>query len=133
MNAHSKPQKNSVKAAPQSVTTGPIIGSRKIYVAPPEHPQMRVPFREVVLTTDAEPPVRIYDPSGPYTETDATGSTRAASRRSQAAPSPPPTTAISARSISSRPARRSARSSRPSPARWRRNTSSPGPASSRLR
>jgi phosphomethylpyrimidine synthase len=70
MNAHTKPQKNSVKAAPQSVTTGPIIGSRKIYVAAPEHPQMRVPFREVVLTTDAEPPVRIYDPSGPYTETD---------------------------------------------------------------
>ena len=70
MNAHTKPQKNSVKAAPQSVTTGPIIGSRKIYVAAPEHPEMRVPFREVVLTTDAEPPVRIYDPSGPYTETD---------------------------------------------------------------
>jgi len=71
MNAHTKPQKNSVKAAPQSVTTGPIIGSRKIYVAAPDHPEMRVPFREVVLTTDAEPPVRIYDPSGPYTETDA--------------------------------------------------------------
>lgn len=71
MNAHTKPQKNSVKTAPQSVTTGPIIGSRKIYVAAPEHPEMRVPFREVVLTTDAEPPVRIYDPSGPYTETDA--------------------------------------------------------------
>lgn len=76
MNAHSKPQKNSVKVAPKfgaptGVTTGPIIGSRKIYVAAPEHPQMRVPFREVVLTTDAEPPVRIYDPSGPYTETDA--------------------------------------------------------------
>ncbi|MBN9437887.1 phosphomethylpyrimidine synthase ThiC [Bosea sp. (in: a-proteobacteria)] len=70
MNAHTKPQKNSVKAAPQSVTTGPIIGSRKIYVAAPEHPEMRVPFREVVLTTDAEPPVRIYDPSGPYTESD---------------------------------------------------------------
>jgi phosphomethylpyrimidine synthase len=71
MNAHTKPQKNSVKAAPQTVTTGPIIGSRKIYVAAPEHPDMRVPFREVVLTTDTEPPVRIYDPSGPYTETDA--------------------------------------------------------------
>lgn len=71
MNAHTKPQKNNVKAAPQSVTTGPIIGSRKIYVAAPEHPDMRVPFREVVLSTDAEPPVRIYDPSGPYTETDA--------------------------------------------------------------
>ena len=37
MNAHTKPQKNSVKTAPQSVTTGPIIGSRKIYVAAPEH------------------------------------------------------------------------------------------------
>jgi phosphomethylpyrimidine synthase len=71
MNAHTKPQKNSVKTAPQSVTTGPIIGSRKIYVAAPEHPEMRVPFREVVLTTDAEPPVRLYDPSGPFTETDA--------------------------------------------------------------
>ncbi|TAJ33554.1 phosphomethylpyrimidine synthase ThiC [Bosea sp. (in: a-proteobacteria)] len=71
MNVHTKPQKNSVKTAPQSVTTGPIIGSRKIYVAPPEHPEMRVPFREVQLTTDAEPPVRIYDPSGPFTETDA--------------------------------------------------------------
>lgn len=70
MNAHTKPQKNSVTAAPQTVTTGPIIGSRKIYVAPPEHPQMRVPFREVQLTTDSEPPVRIYDPSGPFTETD---------------------------------------------------------------
>ncbi|KUL95031.1 phosphomethylpyrimidine synthase [Bosea sp. WAO] len=76
MNAHTKPQKNNAKAAskfgaPTGVTTGPIIGSRKIYVAAPEHPEMRVPFREVVLTTDAEPPVRIYDPSGPYTETDA--------------------------------------------------------------
>ncbi|KQK32104.1 phosphomethylpyrimidine synthase [Bosea thiooxidans] len=76
MNAHTKPQKTSAKAAPKfsaptGVTTGPIIGSRKIYVAAPEHPEMRVPFREVVLTTDAEPPVRIYDPSGPYTETDA--------------------------------------------------------------
>ena len=37
----------------------------------PQHPEMRVPFREVVLTTDAEPPVRLYDPSGPFTETDA--------------------------------------------------------------
>ena len=76
MNAHTKPQKNSVKTAPKfsaptGVTTGPIIGSRKIYVAAPEHPEMRVPFREVVLTTDAEPPVRLYDPSGPFTETDA--------------------------------------------------------------
>ncbi|SFI86449.1 phosphomethylpyrimidine synthase [Bosea sp. OK403] len=76
MNVHTKSAKNSVKAAPKfgaptGVTTGPIIGSRKIYVAPPEDPTMRVPFREVQLSTDAEPPVRIYDPSGPFTETDA--------------------------------------------------------------
>lgn len=62
MNTHTKPDKNSVKAAPKfgaptGVTTGPIIGSRKIYVAPPEDPTMRVPFREVQLSTDAEPPV----------------------------------------------------------------------------
>lgn len=71
MNAHSKPQRNGVTTAPQRVTTGPIVGSRKIYVSPPDHPDMRVPFREVVLSTDTEPPVRIYDPSGPFTETEA--------------------------------------------------------------
>jgi len=71
MNAHTKLDKNSVKAAPQSVTTGPIIGSRKIYVPTPEDASIRVPFREVALTTDSEPAVRIYDPSGPFTETDA--------------------------------------------------------------
>lgn len=70
MNIHTKPGK-AAKVAPRSVTTGPIIGSRKIYVAPPDHPEMRIPFREVQLTTEAEPPVRIYDPSGPFTETDA--------------------------------------------------------------
>lgn len=62
---------SSRHATPHSVTTGPIVGSRKIYLAPDGHPEMRVPLREVVLTTDAEPPVRLYDPSGPYTETDA--------------------------------------------------------------
>ena len=69
MNVHTKPDKTAARAAPHSVTTGPIIGSRKIYVAPPEDPAMRIPFREVQLTTDSEPPVRIYDPSGPFTET----------------------------------------------------------------
>ncbi len=57
--------------APTGVTTGPIIGSRKIYVSSPQDASIRVPFREVQLSTDAEPPVRIYDPSGSYTETDA--------------------------------------------------------------
>jgi phosphomethylpyrimidine synthase len=55
------------------VTTGPIAGSRKIYVAPEAAPDLRVPLREVVLTeAAAEPPVPIYDPSGPYTDAQAT-------------------------------------------------------------
>ena len=54
------------------VTTGPIFGSRKIYDAPAGHSDVRVPFREIVLQPEAnEPPFRVYDPSGPYTETDA--------------------------------------------------------------
>jgi phosphomethylpyrimidine synthase len=59
------------KGLPQSVTTGPIHGSHKFYAAPKDRADIRVPFREVVLTDANEPPVRVYDPSGPYTETDA--------------------------------------------------------------
>ena len=55
-------------AAPQSVTTGPIAGSRKIYAAPKGRGDIRVPFREIALSDPDEPPVRAYDPSGPYTE-----------------------------------------------------------------
>jgi phosphomethylpyrimidine synthase len=57
--------------APQTVTTGPIQGSRKVYAVPAARPDILVPFREIVLTDPNEPPVRVYDPSGPYTETDA--------------------------------------------------------------
>ncbi len=59
------------QAAPDSVTTGPITGSRKVYAAPKSHPDLRVPFRQITLSDPNEPPVRVYDPSGPYTETDA--------------------------------------------------------------
>ena len=53
------------------VTTGPIIGSQKVYSSPEGHPDIRVPFREIALhETSGEPPFRVYDPSGPYTETD---------------------------------------------------------------
>jgi phosphomethylpyrimidine synthase len=49
------------------VTTGPIRGSRKIYVGP-----HRVAMREIQLDpTCLEPPLRVYDPSGPYTDPDA--------------------------------------------------------------
>ncbi len=61
----------NVQPAPETVTTGPIIGSRKVYAAPKAHPAIQVPFREVTLTDPLEPPVRIYDSSGPYTEIDA--------------------------------------------------------------
>ena len=54
------------------VTTGAIPGSRKIYVAGERHKDLRVPFREVALHPSAnEPPVRLYDPSGPYTDETA--------------------------------------------------------------
>ena len=55
-------------AAPRTVTTGPIAGSRKVYAAPTGRPDIRVPFREIALSDPNEAPVRVYDPSGPYTE-----------------------------------------------------------------
>jgi phosphomethylpyrimidine synthase len=62
MNMHAKRP-----IVPESVTTGPLTGSRKIYVEPKDG--VRVPFREVALAPSAnEPPVRVYDASGPYTE-----------------------------------------------------------------
>ncbi|WP_375402810.1 phosphomethylpyrimidine synthase ThiC, partial [uncultured Sphingomonas sp.] len=46
------------------VTTGPIRGSRKVHVGP-----HRVAMREVILDPSCgEPPLRVYDPSGPYTD-----------------------------------------------------------------
>ncbi len=53
------------------VTTGPIAGSRKVYSTPETAPDLRVPLREIALSDPAEEPVRVYDPSGPYTDPDA--------------------------------------------------------------
>jgi phosphomethylpyrimidine synthase len=58
-------------AAPRTVTTGPIAGSRKVYAPFKGNPDIRVPFREIALSDPSEAPVRVYDPSGPYTESDA--------------------------------------------------------------
>ena len=42
---------------PATVTTGPIIGSRKIYSSPEGRPDIVVPFREIALHPSAnEPP-----------------------------------------------------------------------------
>jgi phosphomethylpyrimidine synthase len=55
------------------VTTGPISGSHKTYTTPDTAPDLRVPLREVPLTeTAGEPPVPLYDTSGPYTDPNAT-------------------------------------------------------------
>jgi len=65
-----KPENQSVFTP--SVTTGPLMGSRKVYASGCAHPDLRVPFREVALHPSAnEPPLTIYDPSGPYTDADA--------------------------------------------------------------
>jgi len=59
--------------ATPKVTTGSIAGSRKIYARPEAAPDLKVPLREIVLDASAnEPPLPVYDPSGPYTDPDAT-------------------------------------------------------------
>ncbi|HZB92489.1 MAG TPA: phosphomethylpyrimidine synthase ThiC, partial [Stellaceae bacterium] len=51
------------------VSTGPLPASRKVHVAGSRHPELRVAMREIDLTPAAkEPPLRVYDPSGPYTD-----------------------------------------------------------------
>jgi phosphomethylpyrimidine synthase len=54
--------------APQ-VTTGPLPASRKVYVSPQAAPELRVPLREIELSHGAgEPPLPVYDTSGPYSD-----------------------------------------------------------------
>jgi phosphomethylpyrimidine synthase len=52
------------------LTREPLPGSRKVYVAG-ERPGVRVPLREVAQS-NGEPPILLYDTSGPYTDPDAT-------------------------------------------------------------
>ncbi len=60
---------NSGPTAPISVSTGPLPASRKIYVAGTHHPAIRVAMREISLeASSGEPPLRVYDASGPYTD-----------------------------------------------------------------
>ena len=50
-----------------AVTTGPIRGSRKVHVGP-----LKVAMRAIDLEPSAgEPPLNVYDPSGPYTDAAA--------------------------------------------------------------
>ncbi len=49
------------------VTTGPLPASRKLHVPGVLHPDLRVAMREIAVG-GGEPPLRVYDPSGPYTD-----------------------------------------------------------------
>ncbi|WP_439872643.1 phosphomethylpyrimidine synthase ThiC [Rhizobium leguminosarum] len=50
------------------VTTGPLPASAKVLKAGTIHPHIRVPMREIAVhPTSGEPPVTVYDSSGPYT------------------------------------------------------------------
>ncbi|MBU2327421.1 MAG: phosphomethylpyrimidine synthase ThiC, partial [Alphaproteobacteria bacterium] len=50
------------------VTTGPLPASTKIFLPGEIHPDIRVPMRQITLhPTSGEPPVAVYDSSGPYT------------------------------------------------------------------
>jgi phosphomethylpyrimidine synthase len=59
-------------------TTEPFANSRKVYIAG-SRPDIRVPFREISLSdtpsqfgAEKNPPVMVYDTSGPYTDPDIT-------------------------------------------------------------
>ncbi|GAA6208214.1 phosphomethylpyrimidine synthase ThiC [Cognatishimia sp. WU-CL00825] len=54
-----------------TITTGALPASRKIYVNGDIHKDIRVPMREIATHVSAgEPPLPVYDSSGPYTDPD---------------------------------------------------------------
>ncbi len=72
-------QKQDRTPTRKSITTGPVSGSRKVYVKGKLHP-IEVGMREIVLSptkmangqTEKNNPVTVYDTSGPYTDENAT-------------------------------------------------------------
>ncbi len=65
MNAPIDPK--SIKTV--SVTTGSLPGSRKVYAKAADRADIEVPFREIPLhESSGEPPFRVYDTSGPYSD-----------------------------------------------------------------
>ncbi|NRD55044.1 phosphomethylpyrimidine synthase ThiC [Corallococcus exiguus] len=65
----------------EGISRGPLPASRKVYVPGSLHPDLRVPLREIAQTPTrhhghagpetANPPVHVYDSSGPYTDPSA--------------------------------------------------------------
>ena len=65
--------RKAVEAETGRIPTGPRAGGVKVYVAGELYPDIRVPFREVAVHPSAnEPPVTMYDSSGPYTDPNVT-------------------------------------------------------------
>ncbi len=63
---------NPLAGSAIGVTTGAIRGSRKIHVAHANIPGAGVAMREIMLEPSCgEPPLRVYDTSGPYTDPNA--------------------------------------------------------------
>ncbi len=56
-----------IPISPETVTTGPLPASDKIYVRGERFPDVAVPMREIRLS-GGEPSVRVYDTSGLYTD-----------------------------------------------------------------
>src|SRR5215469_14314169 len=58
-----------MSAVPLTVVSDSLPASRKVFGAGRIHPQLRVPMREIALHPSAgEPPLIVYDSSGPYTD-----------------------------------------------------------------
>ncbi|MFN3837399.1 MAG: phosphomethylpyrimidine synthase ThiC [Brevundimonas sp.] len=65
--------RKAVEAETGRIPTGPRAGGVKVYVQGELYPEIRVPFREVAVHPSAnEPPVTMYDSSGPYTDPTVT-------------------------------------------------------------
>ncbi len=54
-----------------TVTTGALPASKKVYTHPTLAPHLKVPLREITTSDPEQPTVRVYDPSGPYTDDEA--------------------------------------------------------------
>ena len=72
-------KKNALKvddAALAGITRAPLPGSTKVYALGKQHPDLRVPFREIGLSptkhangrVEQNPPIVVYDTSGPFTD-----------------------------------------------------------------
>jgi phosphomethylpyrimidine synthase len=58
-----------MSSVPLQIVSEPLPASRKVYKTGVIHPGIRVPMREITLHPSAkEPPLIVYDSSGPYTD-----------------------------------------------------------------